>query len=118
MLNPVLSLIGTILVNIPQCWALTVRRSMCGSSGGGGGGDRGPEPLKNHKNIGFLSNTGPDPLKIHKATKPAFDVWPSSARQRNDDCWFLCYLHHLSPHRKKKRCQSWTHSGKTFWIGT
>ena len=29
-----------------------------------GGGDRrsGP-PLKNHKNIGFLSNTGPDPLK-------------------------------------------------------
>ena len=26
--------------------------------------------LKNHKNIGFLSNTGPDPLKNHKATKP------------------------------------------------
>ena len=27
-------------------------------------GDRGskPPPLKNHKNIGFLSNTGPDPL--------------------------------------------------------
>ena len=23
-------------------------------------------PLKNHKNIGFLSNTGPDPLKITK----------------------------------------------------
>ena len=22
-----------------------------------------PPPLKNHKNIGFLSNTGPDPLK-------------------------------------------------------
>ena len=36
------------------------------------GGDRvsgPPAPLKNHKNIGFLSNTGPDPLK--KATKPA-----------------------------------------------
>ena len=32
--------------------------------GGGGGGGRGsgppPHPLKNHKNIGFLSNTGPD----------------------------------------------------------
>ena len=27
-------------------------------------------PLKNHKNIGFLSNTGPDPLKNHKAIKP------------------------------------------------
>ena len=36
-------------------------------------------PLKNHKNIGFLSNTGPEPLNIHKATKPAFNVGPSSA---------------------------------------
>ena len=25
-----------------------------------------PPPLKNHKNIGFLSNTGLDPLKITK----------------------------------------------------
>ena len=25
-----------------------------------------PSPLKNHQNIGFLSNTGPDPLKITK----------------------------------------------------
>ena len=30
----------------------------------GGGGARGPYPLKNHKNIGFPSNTGPDPWKI------------------------------------------------------
>ena len=42
-----------------------------------------PPPLKNHKNIGFLSNTGPDPLKNHKTTKPAFNVGSSSARQRN-----------------------------------
>ena len=28
-------------------------------------------PLKNHKKIGFLSNTGPDPLKNHKATEPS-----------------------------------------------
>ena len=49
-------------------------------------GDRGsgPHPLENHKNKGFLnSNTGPEPLKNHKATKPAFNVGPSSARQRN-----------------------------------
>ena len=26
----------------------------------------GPDTLKNHKNIGFLSNTGPDTLKITK----------------------------------------------------
>ena len=39
-------------------------------------------PLKNHKNVGFLSNTytDPDPLKNHKAAKPAFNVGPSSAR--------------------------------------
>ena len=44
---------------------------------GPGGGERGyGPPLKNHKNIGFLSNTGPDPLKNHKATKPAFNVGP------------------------------------------
>ena len=36
-------------------------------------------PLKNHKNIGFLSNTGPDPQKNHKATKPVFNVGPPSA---------------------------------------
>ena len=47
--------------------------SMRGSRGGGGMGF-GP-PLKNHKNIGFLSNTGPDPLKNHKATKLVFNVW-------------------------------------------
>ena len=40
---------------------------------GGGGG----------RVIGFLSNTGPDPLVNHKATKPAFNAGPLSARQRN-----------------------------------
>ena len=45
-------------------------------------GDRrsGPPFLKNHKNIGFMSNTGPDPLKSHKATKPAFNGGRSSTR--------------------------------------
>ena len=46
-------------------------------------GDRGQDPLKIRKNIGFLSKTGPDCLKNHKATKPAFNVGSSSARQRN-----------------------------------
>ena len=49
----------------------------------GGQGVRIPPPLKNHKNIWFLSNTGLGPLKYHKATKPAFNVGPSSARHRN-----------------------------------
>ena len=50
----------------------------------GGGEDRGPDPLKNLKLIGFLSNSEPDPLKNYEATEPAFNVGPSSARQRND----------------------------------
>ena len=36
----------------------------------------GPDPLKDHKNIGFLCNTGP-------ATKPAFSVVPPAARLLN-----------------------------------
>ena len=48
-------------------------------------GDRGYEhpPLKNHKNIGFSSNTDPDLLKNLKASNPAFNIEPSLARQRN-----------------------------------
>ena len=50
-----------------------------------GGGGRGPDPRPPEKSqkYMFLSNTGPDPLKNHKATKPAFNVGPSSAHQRN-----------------------------------
>ena len=40
-------------------------------------------PLKNHKSIGFLSNSGPDPLENHKITMPAFNVGPLSTRQQN-----------------------------------
>ena len=51
--------------------------------GGSRGGTSGLDPLKNHKNKGFLCNSCPDPLNNHKATKPAFNVGPSSAHQRN-----------------------------------
>ena len=62
-------------------WDVFVKTiNMGGSRGGGGDSD----PLKITKIlVGFLSNTGPDPLKNHKATKPAINVGPSSARQRN-----------------------------------
>ena len=36
--------------------------------------------LKNHKNIGFLSNSDPDPLKNYEATKQAFNF----GRQADD----------------------------------
>ena len=35
------------------------------SRGWGTGGLDPPAPLKNHNNIGLLSNTGPDPLAFH-----------------------------------------------------
>ena len=86
---------------------------MRGSRGGTGGGDT-PPPLKNHKNIGFLSNTGPDPLGNYKATMPAFNIGPSKVRQRNvikmafrwwaDDGRFKWYVDRLSPHQLKKHC--------------
>ena len=52
--------------------------------GGEGEGGVHTPPLKNHKNIGFHSNTGPDPMKSenHNVFKPALNVGPSSARQR------------------------------------
>ena len=46
----------------------------------GGGVDRGTPPEKS-QNIGVLSNTALDPLENHKATKPTFNIRPSSARQ-------------------------------------
>ena len=48
-------------------------------------------PLKNHKNIDFLSNTGLVPLKIDKTNKPSFNFGPSSACQRNTICWRADY---------------------------
>ena len=63
-------------------------------------------PLKNKKNIGFLRNTNPDPLKNHRATKPAFNVGPSSARQRNviwaDDGPFIAVFGSSIPYSTKK----------------
>ena len=57
---------------------------MCGSREGTGGLD--PAPLKSQK-YRVLSNTGPAPLKNHKATKPEFNVGPSSVRQRAPFKW-------------------------------
>ena len=59
---------------------LFYRGYTCTDPEGGQGVRTTPEKSQN---IGFLSNAGPDPLKNHKATKPAFNVGPSSARQRN-----------------------------------
>ena len=41
----------------------------------GGQGVQTPHPLKNHKNILFLSNTGPNPVKITKLPNQ-IQCWP------------------------------------------
>ena len=57
----------------------------------GGSRGSGPPPLINHKHIGFPSNTAPDPLKNHKATKPEFNVGPSSTGQQNAILMAFCW---------------------------
>ena len=76
--------------------------SMRGSRGGGGGRGSGPS-LKNHKNIGFLSNTGMDPLKNHKPTKQAFNIGPLTVHQRNAIDGPLIVV--SSPYQLKKKIE-------------
>ena len=64
----------------PNWIAASICSPCADPEGGRGSGPPPPPPGKNHKYIFFLSNTGPDPLKNHKATKPEFNVGPSSAR--------------------------------------
>ena len=64
------------------------------------GDQRFSTTLENRKAIGFLSNTGPDPLENHKATKPAFNVGPSSPANETPFKWRftggLMYLNGVS----------------------
>ena len=45
-----------------KLFAIVIKAEACVDPEGGGGGTWAPDPLKNHKNIGFPSNIGPDPL--------------------------------------------------------
>ena len=94
----------------------------------GGQGLRTPPPLKNRKNIGFLSNIDLDPLKITRPPSQHSMVGPLSARQRNaismaflwqaDDGPLFSGITILFPSHqlKKQQHQCWTSSDKTVWI--
>ena len=56
-----------------------------------------PLPLKNHKHIGFLSNTGLDPLKI---TKHSMFEHQRHASETPFKWW---YLDPSSPHQNKTK---------------
>ena len=88
-------------------------------------GDRGPDPPKKNKNIGFLSNTGLDLLKISKLPSQHSMLGhhrhaSETFRWRAGDGPLIVVLGSSLPsstkNKTKKRCQSWTPSDKTFWI--
>ena len=54
-------------------WTQTVRMRMGGFRGGTWGLD--PHPLKNHKTIGFSSNTGMDLLKKSQGYQASIQCW-------------------------------------------
>ena len=73
-----------------------------------GQGVRTPPPLEYSQNIGFLSNNGLDPLKITKL--------PSQHSMLGHIGQCVIWIVFPLIKKKKKSCQSWTPSGKTFWI--
>ena len=52
------------------------------------GGLDPPPPLKNHKNIGVISNTGPE---NHKATKPEYNVVLDHYRHASETPFKWCF---------------------------
>ena len=83
--------------------------------------ESGPPPLKNHKNMGFLSNTGLDPLKKSQSYQASIQCWVIMGRPAKRHlngilpggpmmARFKWYLDPLSSHKKTKIkcCQSWT----------
>ena len=66
------------------------------------------DPLKNHKNIGFLSNTGPYPLKKHKlqSQKSLLGHYRHASETPYDGPLILALGSSLPLKLKKKRCQS------------
>ena len=109
---------------------ITHSRIQRGRGWGGVGGSGPPPPPEKSQKIGFLNNSGHDQLENHKATKSAFNVWQSSAHQRNAISMAFCWRADNGPlivvigssfspsakKKKKKRCQSWTPSDKIFSI--
>ena len=104
-----------------QCWYSLVDKS----HGWTQRGETGGPPLKNYKNIGFLSNTGPEPLKTNPIQCWAI-IDPPAKRHLN--CvslagrWWPTFsgIQILPPllsekRNKKKRCQRWTPSGNFFF---
>ena len=76
------------MLHCNNCWKKTHQSTQFYNFIRGSRGGTGVQthPEKSQK-LGFLNNTGPDLLKNHKAAKPAFNVGPSSARQRMAFHW-------------------------------
>ena len=72
------------------------------------------------RGTGVLSNTGSDPLKITKLYQSSIQCWaiigPPAKRHLNDGPLIVVFGSFLPHQTKKKLCQSWIPTDKTFWI--
>ena len=78
----------------------------------------GPDPLKNHKNIGFSSSTSPDPLK-NRSSQASIQCWaiigpPAKRHLMLENGVKLAYPHEL----KKKPIKVGPPLKKKFWTRT
>ena len=96
---------------------------MCGFRGGGGdSGSERPTPLKNHKNIGFSSNTGLDPLtnRSYQASIQCWAIIDIPAKRHGEPMkarFNLFSLHSPTKTKKKRKTLSKLDSlWQTFWI--
>ena len=85
-----------------------------------GGRGQDPTPLKNHKNICFLSNTGLDPLKITKLpSQHSMLGHHRHASKSYTGIWIIPPLIIIKTNEKQKQKTSELDPpDKTFWIRT
>ena len=77
----------------------------------GGGGQGVQTPLKNHRNIGFLSHTGPDSPKIAKLSSQHLNGFSLPGRLWPVYCGICTPL--PSSNKQKQKTHYWTPSDKT-----
>ena len=98
---------GSIGPKLSSGGKLRLIRPCAGPEGGGGSGSERPTPLKNHKNIGFSSNTGLDPL-TNRSYQASIQCWaiidiPAKRHGGPMKARFNLFSLHSPTKKKKKR---------------
>ena len=85
---------------------------MCGSRGGTGGPD--PPPPEKSQKYSFIAILGR--IRWKSTRLPSQHSMLGHHRHASETRHIVVFGSSLLSLTKKKRCQSWTPSGKTFWI--